>query len=104
MPAVAYDIGPPTAKWSLFAEGPDPAKPAFSYHLYQRPYERALVLYKPLSHARGSRERASIGHETATKHELSGTYQPLQPDGTLGEAITTITLRNGEGAILVRSK
>ena len=104
LPAVAYDIGPPTAKWSLFAEGPDPAKPAFSYHLYQRPYERALVLYKPLSHARGSRERASIGHETATKHELSGTYQPLQPDGTLGEAITTITLRNGEGAILVRSK
>src|SRR5207237_1437076 len=40
---------------------------------------------------------------TATTHDLGGAYRPLQADGTLGAAVTRITLRNGEGAILVKA-
>ncbi len=102
--AVSYDIGQPSGKWSPFATGPDPASPTLNHRIYQRPYEKALVLYKPLSYARGAKVAATSGDETATKHELSGTYRPLQPDGTLGEPLTSVSLRNGEGAILIAVK
>ena len=75
-----------------------------TYRIYQRAYDHALVLYKPLSYARGSKTTASSGDETATKHELPEAYRPLSADGTLGQPITTISLRNGEGAILVKNK
>ena len=72
-----------------------------TYKVYERQYDNALVLYKPLSYFRG---RAGTSDDaTATTHDLGGTYRPLQADGTLGAAITRITLRNGEGAILVKS-
>jgi hypothetical protein len=103
VPAAAYDVGKPLGKWSQRATGPDPSNAALSYRLYQRVYEKALVLFKPLSHTRGMVVTASLGDETATKHELQGTYRPLLPDGTLGGPITSITLRNGEGAILIKS-
>jgi hypothetical protein len=103
-PAATYDIGQPVGKWSQWATGPDPAKSERSYRIYQREYTKALVLFKPLSHVRGTREAASIGDETMTRHELAGSYRPLLADGTLGEAVTAITLRNGEGAILIKSK
>src|SRR5262249_25865575 len=40
---------------------------------------------------------------TATTHSLGGSYYPLNADGSLGAPVTSITLRNGEGAILVQS-
>jgi hypothetical protein len=101
-PAAAHDIGKPTGKWSQRATGPDPSRPALSYRLYERVYEKALVLYKPLAHVRGNTAPVSQGDETATRHDLSGSYRPLRADGALGEAITSISLRNGEGAILIR--
>jgi hypothetical protein len=103
-PAVAFDVGKPVGKWFPFASGNDPAGSGMTYHIYQRAYDNALVLYKPLSYARGSKTKASLGDETATKHDLLGDYRPLSADGTLGNSINTISLRNGEGAILVKSK
>jgi hypothetical protein len=103
-PAAAYDIGQPKEKWCVFASGSDPANPTLAFKVYQRAFTNALVLHKPLSYARAAKAPASTGDETATKHELPGTYRPLRADGTLGEATTSISLRNGEGAILVRSK
>lgn len=103
-PAAAYNIGRPTSRWSQRDTGPDPANPALSYRLYQRTYERALVLHKPLSHARGVVTTAAQGDDTATRHDLGGSFQPLRADGTLGPAITSISLRNGEGAILIRTQ
>jgi hypothetical protein len=100
--AAAYNIGRPTGKWTQFAAGADPANSVLNYRVYQRPFEKALVLYKPLSYARGQ-TTGKPGDETATKHELKGSYRPLRADGTLGESVTTITLRNGEGAILIRN-
>jgi hypothetical protein len=103
-PAAAYDVGKPIDKWFPFASGKDPAAPELTYRVQQRVYENALVLYKPLSYARGSRTKASTGDETATKHELPEAYRPLLADGSIGEPTNTISLRNGEGAILVKNK
>jgi len=102
--AVAYDVGKPVGKWSLFASGADPATSGLTYRIYQRAYDNALVLYKPLSYARGSKASPSLEEETATKHDLKGAYRPLAADGSLGQPVTSISLRNGEGAILVKSK
>jgi hypothetical protein len=99
---VAHDVGKPRGKWSQRATGPDPSNPALSYRLYQREYDKALVLYKPLSHERGKVVTASLGDETATTHDLDDTYRPLRADGTRGEPISRISLRNGEGTILIK--
>jgi hypothetical protein len=101
-PAAAHDIGKPLAKWSLWASGTDPANEALKYRIYQRPYAGALVLYKPLSFGGWRGPAASLGDDTATTHDLKAEYRPLRADGTLGETVRRVTLRNGEGAILVK--
>lgn len=98
--AIRQDIGRPEGNWSLFTSGTDPALPGAEYRVFQRPYQDALVLYKPLS--RGGSGTVSLGDETTTVHQLDNQYRPLRADGTLGEPITSVSLRNGEGAILVR--
>lgn len=100
--AIAFDVGRPMGDWSQFANGADPSSPALSYEIFQRTYEDALVLYKPLSYAPG-KGTGTNGNGTATTHLLNGSYRQLQADGTLGLPSTTVTLRNGEGAILVRA-
>jgi hypothetical protein len=99
--AVAYDIGSPRGSWSTLATGSDSANSALVYRVFQRSFENALVLYKPLSYANGV--AGTLADQTATTHFLGGTYRPLRADGTLGPAVTSITLRNGEGAILIRT-
>jgi hypothetical protein len=101
--AAAYNIGQPTGHFTRFASGTDPANPGLSYRVYARSYEKALVLYRPLSGIPSKRAvRGGLGADTATRHELGRTYRPLQADGTLGAPLTSITLRGGEGAVLVR--
>ena len=40
---------------------------------------------------------------TATAVQLGGTYRVVNSTGTLGQFVTSVTLRNGEGAILVKA-
>jgi hypothetical protein len=103
-PAVAFDVGRPTGKASVFATGQDPAANELTYKVYQRAYENALVLYKPLSHARAAKTAPTADDATRTRHDLGRTYQQVQADGSLGTPITSILLRNGEGAILAKGK
>jgi hypothetical protein len=86
----------------VFASGNDPSNYHLTYRVYQRSYTNALVLYKPLSYAQGAANPGSLGSGTATTHYLGGTYRPLRANGTLGSPVTSITLRNGEGAILIK--
>jgi hypothetical protein len=102
IPAVTYDIGQPTSKWSLFASGKDPANASLTYHVYQRTYTNALVLYKPLSYANGS-GTGTLSNATATTLQLNGSYRLVQSDGTLSGPVTSVSLRNGDGAILVKA-
>jgi hypothetical protein len=99
--AVKYDVGQPRGTWSVFAQGRDPERSYLTYKVFERTYDRALVLYKPLSYTVG--RTGTTDAATATYHQLAGRYRELQADGTLGPVITSIRLRNGEGAILIRA-
>jgi hypothetical protein len=99
--AIAFNVGKPKGPLSEFAAGADPSDTALAYHVFQRAYDNALVLYKPLSYAVG-RGTSGTGEATATTHALGGNYRPLNADGSLGPVTRSVTLRNGEGAILVR--
>jgi hypothetical protein len=100
--AAAYDVGRPAGRWRCLASGPDPAAAGLSYRVYARSYQKALVLYRPLSGAAAQRTRkGGLGAEGASQHELGATYRPLLASGTLGAPLNRITLRNGEGAVLV---
>ena len=100
--AIGYDVGKPVGTWAQAAAGPDPADARLTYQLFARTYDNALVLYKPRSYTAGV-GTGTVGDNTATTHQLDGTYRPLNADGTLGAETTTVTLRNGEGAVLIRS-
>jgi hypothetical protein len=100
-PAMNINIGQPLGAWSLFASGADPSNSSLTYHIYQRSFTNALVLYKPLSYGNGV--TGTTADNTATTVTLDGVYYPLQADGTLGAPITSISLRNGEGAILIKA-
>jgi hypothetical protein len=100
--AIAYDIGKPTAStWSVWATGVDPSDPRLKYQVLSKTYQNALVLYKPLSYTLGV-ATGTLADNTATVHNLGGTYRPLNADGILGAPVTQISLRNGEGAVLVK--
>jgi hypothetical protein len=100
--AVATDVGQPTGAFTKFATGKDPANTALTYKIYSRPYDNALVLYKPLSYTLG-KGTGTTADNTATTHALGGSYRALNANGTLGPVITSITLRNGEGAVLIKA-
>jgi hypothetical protein len=108
-PAIGFDVGTPAGDWKEFAAGVDPSwqagTPALNYKVYRRDFSKAVVLYKPLSFStfqnKNPQPFGPLDDSGATTHDLGGSYRPLNADGTLGEAITTIRLRNGEGAILV---
>jgi hypothetical protein len=100
-PAVNFDVGRPRGDWSLYTAGLDPSNRALTYHIYSRQYTNALVFYRPLSYASNTGARGSLGGDSAATIQLHGSYRPLQADGNLGGTVSSIQLRNGEGAILV---
>jgi hypothetical protein len=101
--AISYNIGQPAGAWSIVDSGLDPNDNRYSYRVYGRQYSNALVLYKPLSSTANDAGLGLLSSNTATSLPLYGTYRVLQADGTLGPPITSISLRNGEGAILARA-
>jgi len=109
-PAVEFDVGVPdqvppqfvdfdgrsgTNEHYVFASGPDPYDPNLTYRVLARNYTNALVLAKMMP--RGS----VVSDLSITTHTLPGSYFVLQADGTLGPVVTSISLRNNEGAILI---
>jgi hypothetical protein len=99
--AINYNVGRPTNTVHVVATGNDPANPSLVYKVFERDYQNAKVFYKPLSYTYGI--SGTIADNTATTMSLGGWYRPLKADGTLGAPIERLTLRNGEGAILVRT-
>jgi hypothetical protein len=100
--AVGTDIGRPAGGMTVFAQGADPENDALGYRVFRRDYGNAVVLFKPRSYTAGV-GTGSIGDATATTHQLGGSYRVLNADGTLGATVTSVTLRNGEGAILIKA-
>ena len=102
IPASGVDVGQPTGAATMWATGTDPANKGLTYKVYGREYANALVLYKPLSYALGA-GTGTAADGTATTHDLGGMYRPVRADGSLGAATRSVTLRNGEGAVLARA-
>ena len=102
IPAAAVDVGRPTGSLTTFASGADPQNPALTYKVFARAYGNGLVLYKPLSYTQGV-GTGTTADATATTHALGGRYRVVNADGTLGPVVTSVTLRNGEGVVLVKA-
>src|SRR5262249_34912821 len=64
--------------------------------VYARPYTNGLAVVRP----RGSWNQG-IETTTAVTVNLPSAMYPLQPDGSLGSKTSSISLRNGEGAIFL---
>jgi hypothetical protein len=68
--------------------------------VFAREYENALVLLRPIDTA--SQAIDNYGDATGTTLALNAPYRLLASDGTLGPASTSVTLRNYEGAVLIK--
>jgi hypothetical protein len=101
-PAAAVDVGVPEGAMRVLATGTDPLSPSLTYKVFARDYQNALVLYKPLSYKSGIGE-GTRNEQTGTTHQLGENYRRVNADGTLGTVISSIRLRNGEGAVLIKA-
>jgi hypothetical protein len=102
IPAATRDVGLPVGEMTTWASGQDPENTALEYKVFGREYAKALVLYKPRSYTLG-RGTGTLGDATATTHQLGGSYRVLNGDGTVGPIVTQVTLRNGEGVVLLKA-
>jgi hypothetical protein len=100
--AAEANIGTPLAQMQVLTTGPDPENAALTYKVFSRQYSNGLVLYKPLSYAQGV-GAGTLDDSTATTVQLGGNYKVVNADGTLGATVTNVTLRNGEGTVLVKA-
>jgi len=102
-PAAAINVGKPTGTLTTFATGTDPQNAALQYRVLSREYADALVLFKPRSYTL-RKGTGTTNDATATTHVLNGSYRELRADGTLGPTVRQVTLRNGEGAVMMKVK
>lgn len=100
--AAAVNVGKPKGDMRVFATGTDPLSPSLTYKVFARDYDNGIVLYKPLSYTAGI-GKGTANDATATTEQLGGNYRRVNADGTLGPVISSIPLRNGEGAMLIKA-
>lgn len=111
-PAVEYDIGHPasipagmvdfdgnaaTGEHYVFATGPDPYDSTLTYHVLARNFSNGMVIAKMLPWG------SVVDSLSTTTHALGAAYYPLTPEGTCGPAVTEVSLRNNEAAVLIRT-
>jgi len=63
--------------------------------VFARRYTKGLVVVKPYV-------GGSFGDDTATVHKLPGAFRPLSADGTVGDPVREVVLRNAEAAVLLK--
>ncbi|MDB5313435.1 MAG: hypothetical protein JWO38_7637 [Gemmataceae bacterium] len=100
--AAGVNIGQPGGAMQVLATGADPENPALTYKVFGRSYSNGLVLYKPLSYTLQVGQ-GRLDDATATAVPLGGNYRAVNADGTLGPVVSSVSLRNGEGAVLVKA-
>lgn len=111
--AIAVDIGQPIVSlsqpgglYTVFANngtGTDPDSGLKTYKVYSRYFDNALVLFKPLSVTSDGLTNGLLTG-TPTVHTLGGTFYPVDASGNISASgVTSISLNNGQGAILMRS-
>jgi hypothetical protein len=96
MPAVEVDVGHPREARHLIASGTDAA--AQKYRIYARDFDHAYVVIRPQIDWR----KQTYADSTGIAVPLPAPMRPLHRDGSLGAAVSSITLRNVEAAILFK--
>lgn len=96
MPAIEADVGHPREARHVIASGLDAA--AQKYRIYARDFDNAYVVMRPQLDWRKQTYADSTGIDVA----LPAPMRPLHRDGTIGAAVSSITLRNVEAAILFK--
>ncbi|HMI56999.1 MAG TPA: Ig-like domain-containing protein, partial [Gemmatimonadaceae bacterium] len=96
MPAVEVDVGHPREVRHLIASGTDSA--AQKYRIYARDFDKAYVVIRPQIDWR----KQTYADSTGIVVPLPAPMRPLHRDGSLGAAVSSVTLRNVEAAILFK--
>lgn len=103
-PAAFVDIGVPDAEgynegnrnmtWKLSSE-----IGGMGGNVWRRDYTKAIILHRPAAYNSTKFEFDNPSNQI----DLGGTYYPLFSDGRTGNGVTSISLRTGEGAILMKN-
>jgi len=95
--AIEYDVGQPDSARYVCTTGTDGASQSFD--MYRRDYTKTgdtdiVILYREYN---GSNN----GSASAVTYQLGGNYKQLNTDGTFGETVTSVAVRNADGVIMV---
>jgi hypothetical protein len=98
--AQEVNIGHPRGPRAVYLTGRDPT--GHPYRVYARNFDRAVVLVRPIV----GYDHQRYDDSTAITVPLprGASWWPLRADGSLGDPVTAVTLRNPEAAILVRRR
>jgi len=109
-PAIEYNVGQPKASYYILHQEDDPSCPHNEWgiaKMYAREFDKALMVSLPLPHWDSNYTASytvSLPSYDKGGGQTSNRYQKLNSDGTINpNIITSITLRNAEGAILVKT-
>lgn len=97
VPAMDYELGWPAQHYQLAASGPAVDQSGGSYKVWSRQYPYGVVYIRPVD----GFDAKWGSQSTPVTVTLGGSYRQLQTDGTLGTVVTQISLRGGEGAIMI---
>jgi hypothetical protein len=96
MPAIEADVGHPREARHVIASGVDSA--AQKYRIFARDFDNAYIVMRPQLDWRPQ----TYADSTGVVVPLPAPMRPLHRDGSLGDAVSSITLRNVEAAILFK--
>lgn len=94
--AYEINVGLPVADPVLLQQG-SMSCAADGYGVFSRQYSNALILVR----ARGGSQCNDFGDATAVTVPLETPMSMLNPDGTLSESMTSVSIRNAEAVILM---
>lgn len=102
-PAIEYNIGQPSGDYSLWPVTNTNIPWGIDLNgnpivIYARDFSQALVLNRP----KAKWNYNDFSNASAITVHLPTKLRPLNADGSLDEPTDTLTLRNGEGAILIK--
>jgi hypothetical protein len=94
---MGYELGWPAQRYQLAASGPAVDQSGGSYKVWSRQYPYGVVYIRPVD----GFDAKWGSQSTPVTVNLGGNYRQLQTDATLGPVVTQISLRGGEGAIML---
>jgi hypothetical protein len=94
------NIGRPTAARSLLVSGTDPA--GQKYQVWQRPFERGLVVSRPQISANQSGQLYGDATAVVVSLPAGGPWYVLNMNGTTTGPVANVRLRQSEAVILVK--